>query len=156
LLNSEITAVSDTQLLVLERDGNFPGDPQAPASVKRLYLIDVSRATDVSDPENTPQGRVAIGKTLEELTAAELAAAGVLPVTKTLIVDLLALPRRYPHDKPEGVAVLGERMIVVSNDDDFGITDAGGGVLAPKRVPGSPLLVDRGSLYFITLDRPLR
>lgn len=154
LLNSEIAAVSDTQLLVLERDGKYPLDAAAPARMKRIYLIDISPATDVSDRENSPQGRMAYGKTLEELSPIEMDAAGIVPVTKVLIVDLLSLPRPYPHDKPEGLALLGDRTIVISNDDDFGITDAGG-VLEPKRVPGSPLFVDQGSLYFITLQRPL-
>jgi hypothetical protein len=154
LLNSEITAISDTRWLVVERDGNFPGATEAPARVKRIYVIDISRATDVSDSDNSPRGRLVNGKTLEELSPTELGAAGIIPATKELVVDLLSLQRRYPHDKPEGVTVLGDRTIVISNDDDFGITDAGG-MLAPKRVPGSPLLVDRGSLYFITLERPL-
>jgi phytase-like protein len=154
LANADIAAISATRLLVLEHDGRFPGDADAPTRVKRVYLIDISGATDVSDREDSPHGRVANSQTLEEMTPFELRAAGIVPVTKTLIVDLLALPHRYPHDKPEGLALLGDRTIAVANDDDYGITSAGG-ALAPKRAPGTPLLIDRGSLYIITLERPL-
>jgi hypothetical protein len=83
-----------------------------------------------------------------------LAAAGIVPVTKTLVVDLLMLPRRYPHDKPEGLALLGDRTIAISNDDDYGIMNEGG-TLTSKRMTGTPVLIDRGSLYIITLQRPL-
>jgi len=39
-------------------------------------------------------------------------------------VDLLDLG--YPHDKPEGLVVLGRDEIGVVNDDDYSITDGGG------------------------------
>src|SRR6185503_292807 len=93
-------------------------------------------ATDLSDAEDSPRGRLFGGRTPEELTEAELAAAGVRPATRTLAVDLLALPGGYPHDKPEGLALLAPDLIAVCNDDDFGITDDDG-VLAVKRLPGA-------------------
>ena len=52
LSNSEIRAVSNTEFIVLERDGKFWGDQVDPAVFKRFYHIDLSKATDVSDPEN--------------------------------------------------------------------------------------------------------
>jgi hypothetical protein len=152
--NSEIAAISATRLLVLEHDGNSAREAAAPARVKRVYLIDISRATDVSDRPNSAQGRTVNGRTLEELSPFDLNTEGIVPASKRLVVDLLALPRGYPHNKPEGLVVLTDRTIAITNNDDYGITGVGG-VLAPKRMPGSPVLIDRGSLYIITLERPL-
>lgn len=45
--SSEILAVSSSQFLILERDGKGLGDGSS-AVVKRLYLIDLTGATDVS------------------------------------------------------------------------------------------------------------
>ncbi len=46
--SSEILAVNNHQFLVLERDGKGRGDGSA-AVIKRLYLIDLAKATDVSN-----------------------------------------------------------------------------------------------------------
>ena len=132
---SEIAAISNTAYLVLERDQLFPGDPKSPSKLKRIYRIDISQATDLSDPDDGRNGRLVNGKTLEQLTDAELAAAGIVPVTKELVVDLLAMPGGYPHDKSEGLAVISRPLIAVSNDDDFGIVPDGKGGIAAKRLP---------------------
>ena len=60
----------------------------------------------------------------------------------------------YPHDKPEGLVVLGRDEIGVVNDDDYSITDGGGGVAAVKRLPRTGA-VDAGFLWVIRLARPL-
>ncbi len=153
---SEIAAVTATTFIVSERDQLFPGDPQAPSKLKRIYKIDISRATDLSDPANGPNGRMVNGKTLEQLTDAELAKAGIVPVTKELVVDLLALPGGYPHDKSEGLAVISDTMIAVSNDDDFGIVPDGKGGISAKRLPGAGNMIDANRVYFIKLDKPLK
>lgn len=36
---------------------------------------------------------------------------------------LLQLEVPYPHDKPEGIAILDDSTVAVSNDDDFGLID---------------------------------
>jgi len=86
LSNSDIHALSNTQFVVLERDGEFPNDPDAPAQVKRFYRIDLTGATDVSDPANAPGGLMleASGtmKTLEQMTVAEILAAGIVPAAR--------------------------------------------------------------------------
>lgn len=150
---SEIEAVSPTQFLVDERDGKFSGDPSGPSVQKKLYLIDVSNATDISDPANTPNGLTIGGKTIEQMSDADLAANHITPVSKTLAVDLLKWG--YTHDKAEGVVLLdGGRTIGVSNDDDFGVTDDGKGHLLQKLLPSGK--VDHNELWLFHLDKSLK
>jgi len=153
---SEIAAVTDHTFIVSERDQLFQGDPKKPSKLKRIYKIDIAQATEVSDPDDGPNGKRIGGKTLEQLNDAELKDAGIVPVTKELVVDLLALPGGYPHDKAEGLAVINDTMIAVSNDDDFGIVPDGKGGIAPKRLPGANDMIDINRVYFIRLDKPLK
>jgi hypothetical protein len=71
----EILAVNDHEFLVLERDNRsfLSAEPQAP-SRKKIWKIDISGATDISSIDSLP------AETLPE---------GVVPVTKTLFIDLL-------------------------------------------------------------------
>ena len=65
---SEITALSNTEFLVDERDGRFPGDPVGtPSTIKNIYRINIAGATDISDPANSAGGLLVSGKTLEQL-----------------------------------------------------------------------------------------
>jgi hypothetical protein len=153
LLSSEILALSNTSFLVLERDGNFQGG--APTSTsKRVYRIDLAGATDVSDPADASTGRLYGGRVLEALTTEERRAAGIVPTPKTLVVDLLTLPGGYPHDKAEGLAVIGNSRIVVSNDDDFGVVEGGVNSFVNKMLPNGQR--DRLFLRFITATAPFR
>lgn len=153
---SEIAAVSNTTFIVSERDQLFAGDAKSPAKVKRIYKIDISGASDISDPADGRNGRLVNGRTLEQLNEGDLKAANIVPVTKELVVDLLALPGGYPHDKSEGLAVINDRLIAVSNDDDFGISPDGKGGIAEKNLPGMNNAVDVNRIYFIRLDKPLK
>ncbi|MFC8732250.1 esterase-like activity of phytase family protein [Luteimicrobium sp. NPDC057192] len=142
---SEITAVSATKFLVDERDGHTE-----PGAFKKVYEIDLSKATDIG-----PSAKVAgahydatyglevsgtstgVGP-LEYLFTdksqspdgdAILRAAGVTPVAKSLYLDLGALVTKldatggfFGHDKVEGIDLVdGGRKLLVSNDSDFGI-----------------------------------
>lgn len=153
---SEIAAVTATTFIVSERDQLFPSDPKSPAKIKRIYKIDLSGASELSDSKDNPNGRMVNGKTLEQLSDDELRSAGIVPVTKELVVDLLALPGGYPHDKSEGLAVISDTMIAVSNDDDFGIVSDGKGGIMPKRLPQEGNRVDVNRIYFIRLEKPLK
>lgn len=153
-LLSEIQAITATTFLVIERDGLYQGGSPA-ATNKRIYKIDISGATDVSDPANTAGGKLFGGKVLEALTRSERGANGVAAVTKTLVYDLLALPGGYPHDKLEGVTLVGRDLLVVSNDDDFGVTDGGPSAFLAKLLPATQQR-DRVVLYFIKLATPLK
>ena len=151
---SEIQALTATTFMVIERDANFPGGSPA-ATTKRIYKIDIGKATDVSDPANSANGKMFGGKVLEALTAAERVSNGITPATKSLVYDLLTLPGGYPHDKLEGVTLIGKDLLVVSNDDDFGITDGGAGTFIEKMLPATRQR-DRLTVYFIRLATPLR
>lgn len=149
---TDIAWLSPTRFLVLERDVGFPGgNPHG--SQKKVFAVDLSEATDVSDSANRPSGRLANGNTLEAASTADLVVANIEAATKTLVVDLL--DHGYVHDKPEGLVVLGPDEIGVVNDDDYSITDAGGGVAGVKRLPRSGNL-DAGFLWLIRLATPLR
>jgi len=148
---TDIAWLSPTRFLVLERDVGFPGGNPAGLQ-KKVFLVDVTEATDVSDPADRPSGRLANGKTLEAASTADLVVENIEPATKSLVVDLLDLG--YPHDKPEGLVVFGPDEIGVVNDDDYSIADGGGGVAAVKRLPSSGA-VDAASLWVIRLTKPL-
>ena len=152
---SEITAVTNTTFLILERDGEYATEANKTTVVKKIYKVDISNATDVSDPANGTGGKLYGGKTVEELkTAATLEANGIKPVTKSLVVDLVTdLPTIYPHDKAEGMALITPSLIAVSNDDDFGVT--GTGTYIAKILPASNT-VDVNRIYFIPLKTPLK
>jgi len=153
---SEIAAVTNTTFIVSERDQLFAGDAKSPAKLKRVYKIDIAGASDISDPADTVNGKIVNGRTLEQLSDAQMKDAGIVPVAKELVVDLLALPGGYPHDKSEGLAVISDTLIAVSNDDDFGIIpDRKGGILS-KKLPGMGNAVDVNRVYFIKLDKPLK
>ena len=135
---SEITALSATRFAVDERDGNVE-----PSSYKKLWTIDVSKATDVgpvttAGPYDVSKGGLTVGgASLEKLVGknttagatAVLAAAGITPVAKSLDLDLGGLVTQlnpagyfFGHDKVEGVATTdGGRTLLISNDSDFGI-----------------------------------
>lgn len=70
----EILAINDHEFLVVERDNrsNLQTPPQAPTR-KKIYKIDFTGATDVSGIDSLPAG----------------ALVGIVPVGKTLFIDLL-------------------------------------------------------------------
>lgn len=149
---SEIEAVSPTQFIVDERDGKVFNDPAGASVQKKLYLVDISGATDISDPANAASGLTIGGKTIEQMTVSDLAAHQITPVSKQLLVDMLAFG--YTHDKAEGVALIdGGRTIAVSNDDDFGVTDDGKGHLIQKLLPSGA--IDHNEVWFFRLSKSL-
>jgi hypothetical protein len=145
LMNTAIAAVSATEFLTIERDDGIPG---AGGEVKRIYRVDVRNATDVGSEWGSPVGLLVAGKTLEELTidahdpAALLASHGIRVAAKRRAADLLALDAPYPHDKPEGIAIIDDSTVAVSNDDDFGLVDGDtAGTVHQKRDYGEIRLV---------------
>jgi hypothetical protein len=139
---SEIVAESETSFLVLERDGEFP----ATSTIKRVYRFNLTGATDISDASDGVNGLLIGGKTIEDIAGkkktlavslANLLAAGVTPVTKSLAFDLLTVGGAYSHDKIEGMALVGSKLYV-SNDDDFGIVSpTSNGVASAKIITGT-------------------
>ncbi|WP_286767340.1 MULTISPECIES: esterase-like activity of phytase family protein [Sphingobacterium] len=152
---SEIAAVSNSTFIVLERDGEYATETTRSTVFKKIYKIDLSGATDISDANNTATGKLFDGKTVEELKdAATLAKYNIKPVNKTLVADLMTdIKELYPHDKAEGLAVINPSLIAVCNDDDFGVT--GKGFYATKILPYIKA-VDKNSIYFVKLKDPLK
>ncbi|MCW2120845.1 esterase-like activity of phytase family protein [Flavobacterium sp. 7A] len=146
--NSEITALSATQFLVIERDGNFSGDG---AVMKHIYKIDISQATDVSGTDVTAEnGYLVNGKALEANTWEELTTANIKPVAKTLAVDVFKALGNYPHDKLEGIWLINSSTIGILNDDDFGVwSDATNKIKAKTLSPTIGTVRDGNRLYIV-------
>ncbi|WP_083732953.1 esterase-like activity of phytase family protein [Spirosoma montaniterrae] len=153
--NSEITAITNTTFLVLERDGEFGTTANAGTLFKRIYKIDLAGATDISDPADGIGGKLYGGKTVEELkTEAALLANGIVPVKKTLAFDMATeLSPVYPHDKAEGLALLSPTLLAIANDDDFGVVGVGN--YAAKILPATNT-IDMNRVYFVTLKTPVK
>ena len=104
----DLAAISRTRFLVGERDSVEGG------SHKKVYLVDLANATDVSQSDDVG------GKTIEQANEADLKKAGIEPVKKTMVVDLAKLG--FSPDKFEGLALVDSTTIAVVNDNDFGVS----------------------------------
>lgn len=104
----DLAAVNDSVFLVLEATARGTSD------VKRMYQINIAQATPVN---SGLYGAV----TLEGLVGyGGLAANNIKPVTKTLVMDLLANGWPAVLDKAEGLAIVNDSTIFIGNDNDFG------------------------------------
>ena len=122
---SAIVAINATQFLVIERDNRGLGvdalignQPPPPVASKRVYLIDITGATDVS------------GISLADTNDLP---SGVIPVSKSLAIDvqaaLLALGLPLP-EKLEGLTIGpqladGTFSLLLGTDNDFSVTQTG-------------------------------
>lgn len=172
---SEITALSNTQFLVDERDGKLE-----PGAHKKIYVADIANATDVGPNAAVPGavyradagGLQVDGKPIETLVGVtadaaavdKLKAFGIAVAAKTLKLDLGALLTQlngkgefFGHDKIEGLATPdGGKTLVIANDSDFGLagieSDTPPLRLKPKTLPngrpdtGEFLVVDTTKL----------
>lgn len=148
--NSEILALSNTKFLVNERDGKFFGKDEEVQ--KHVYLIDLADATDVSDTDESKNGKMVNGKTLEQSSWEELEAAGIKPVSKKLVVDLVK-ELNYPHEKFEGMWLKDDKTLAVINDDDFTISSSKEGKVSQKILPATKK-IDANTVYFVPVDLP--
>ncbi len=148
LSNSEIRSLGESKFVVLERDGGFPSDG---SNYKEFYIIDMEKATDVSDISDSEDGLMIGGKTLEECSLEEIKAAGIVPVKKKLLFSALNGMEGYSHDKPEGFEYYPESgLLAIINDDDFGILGDNSGGIVPKVLPLTNE-VDRNIMYFVNV-----
>lgn len=148
--NSAIIALGNNRFLVDERDGKFLQDKDKHVQ-KHVYLVDVSEATDVSGDVSAPTGLLLNGKTLEQTSWEELAKASIKPATKKLVLDLVER-NAYPHDKFEGMWLIGQNKLAVINDDDFGIMSNRGGVTS-KLLPATGK-IDKNTVYIYDITLP--
>lgn len=116
--------VGNNRIMVMERDSGTP--VQGNTSKKYVYEIDLLGATNILGTalaeKSSSSG--ANDKTLEMMSADDLAQAGIKPVFKQKVLNLPSIGY-LPSDKPEGLTVLPNGTLLVLNDNDFG-TAAGG------------------------------
>ncbi len=160
--NSEIAALTESQFLVIERDGSFLlGGPKKanPKAQKQVYRIDLNTATPLSSvalsgsiTRDGSHGLLIDGLTLEQYAQqqgwAALAEKGIKPVSKVLVVDMVK-EVAYPHDKMEGLWIIDDHHLGVLNDDDFA-TWSTKGKLEQKYL--NDTTVDSNQLYIIKTD----
>jgi Esterase-like activity of phytase/Bacterial Ig domain len=155
VLVSEITALSNTEFLIDERDTAL-----APDGNKKIYVADISQATDVGPASAVPGSRydaaaggllvdgkpieAFVGVTSDTEAVEKLQSAGIEVAAKTLKLDLGGLltelnPKGefFGHDKVEGVVTPdGGRTLIISNDSDYGLvgidSDTAPFALTPK------------------------
>jgi len=155
---SEIAAISNTTFLIDEHDG----EPQ-PNGDKKIYLADISGATDVGPHATVPGtdyradagGLLINGVGIETLVGVstdaaaidKLKAAAITVATKSLKLDLGDLLRSlsadgdfFGHDKVEGLLTPdGGKTLMIANDSDFGLAGLASATppfqLKPKILP---------------------
>jgi hypothetical protein len=142
-----LQAVTDTKFVLVEQAKGKDGKMR-----NVLYLVDISGATDISG-KTAPDGRPL--ESAADLAA--LSAMGVTPATKTRLVDLVDLG--WTAEKAEGIALVDEKTLAVSSDNDFGLaltvvdpaTDEDG-----KKVdaPGKYVLTGEGKMLYKDKETP--
>lgn len=135
---SEVIALSNTQLLTLPRDGNGLGKGDTnPPVIKTVDLVDFAAATNILGLYDTEGAQISPGAVLN---------AGIVPATSTVVVNLLSsadlakfgfnLNTTSPtastvSEKIEGMALVpdlstpntSDFFLFVGNDNDFRCSD---------------------------------
>ena len=146
-----------------------------PDAMKRVYRIKLNTGTDLESVEATSTvvksaqavaieetptlmqdedlGLLINGNTLEEQVLEDgdwstLAQHNIVPVEKTLVVDMVT-DVDYPHDKMEGLWIINDEYLGVLNDDDFA-TWSTGGELEQKMLDTNT--IDGNRLYIVPAD----
>jgi hypothetical protein len=171
---SEITALTPTAFLIDERD-NAP----APGGNKKIYVADISGATDVGPRSTVPGGsyradaggllvngvplETFVGVSTDAAAADKLKAAGIALAAKTLKLDVGDLVRTlsangdfFGHDKIEGVISRdGGNTLMIANDSDFGLaglaSDTPPFKLKPKMLPNGTQ--DSGEILIVDMTK---
>lgn len=99
------------KFLVVERDSSTGA-----ASKKKIFEINLAGATDIS---TLAPAVVGPGGTLDRMTLAQLSAAGIVPVSKSVFVDIAATGYANTIEKVEGLAMRDPSTIFIINDNDF-------------------------------------
>jgi hypothetical protein len=140
----DMAAVPGGGFLVAERDDDSVLKDAIETITKKVYAASLTGATDISNLGSFDVGGGVL-KSVDQMSAAELAAVGVVPVTKKLHVDL-AQAGYAGVEKVEGLALLPTGQLALMNDNDFGVaqivvdTATGRFTLAPDYVPEVPTL----------------
>jgi len=124
----DAVALGGGEFLVVERDDDTVFTGPGATVEKKIYRIGLAGATDI-----TSKSGLFNGKSVDQLTLAELAANNIVPLGKVLHVDLNAAGYNET-EKTEGLALIDMGTIAVINDNDFGvagITLNGDGTFTP-------------------------
>lgn len=106
----DMAAINNHEFLVIEAGTRGKSDE------KRIFKIDISNATTIN-------AGLYGGKTLEELKdSTGLDSLNIRPVKKELFLNLLDNGWIRELDKSEGLAIINDSTIAVSNDNDYGQT----------------------------------
>ncbi|MEH2305133.1 phytase [Nostoc sp.] len=109
----DAVSLGNSKFAVVERDDNGTS-----AGNKLIYQIDLAGATNINNPANFT---LPTGKTIEQLTSAELATANITVVSKSLIANAAQLGYTGV-EKLEGLALVAPNTLALINDNDFNIT----------------------------------
>jgi hypothetical protein len=127
----DIAAINDSTFLILEAAARGTTD------IKRMYKINITGATVVNS------GLYGTA-TLEGLVdSTGLAGQSIVPVKKTLFMDLLANGWPSSLDKAEGLAIVNDSTIAICNDNDFGQTSPSANGIATATTNLSHVVVYR-------------
>lgn len=154
--NTCITALSQTEFLVAERDDDFYKDNKN--AFKRVFKIDTEQATNLEDiqddglfKQDENLGLLIGGLTLEQYVLKhgweDLERLGMHAVTKELVVDLIE-KLQYPHDKVEGLWVIDATHLAVLNDDDYAFSE-NDDVIQQKYLDQEHKIIDANTLYIL-------
>ena len=108
----DAVALGNGKFAVVERD-----DRSDNTSNKLIYQIDLAAATNINNPANFT---LPSGKTIEQLSPAELTTAGIIAANKTLIVNAAQIGYTGV-EKLEGLALVAPNILAVINDNDFNV-----------------------------------
>jgi hypothetical protein len=115
----DAVSVPGSGFLVIERDDDALPEDDLTTISKKVYAFDLRGATDISAID-TLYDVGGVTKSLDQMSAAELASVGVTPISKRLHVDLAAAGYGAV-EKFEGLALLDDGRLAVINDNDFGV-----------------------------------
>lgn len=126
------------------RDFDYPLSPEAQGVSALTMLNDSTLLVLERDGKFPSQGKGF--KRIFKTTIPANAKGGMLK--KDLFLDILQAVPLYCHDKVEGMALIGNRVIAIANDDDFGLSSNEGRPTTKRTPTGIP---DRNEITFIPL-----
>jgi hypothetical protein len=142
----DMTAIGNGQFLTVERDDDKISADPADKIEKKIYRFSLAGATDLTalpDTFTVDRGNGPIQVTVDQMTPAELTAAGVNAISKTLHVDLNEAGYNTV-EKVEGLTIIDADTIAVINDNDFTVAaitiDPATGLFT-RTAPPDPILL---------------
>ena len=124
------------------RDFDYPLSPEAQGVSALTVLNDSTLLVLERDGKFPSHGKGF--KRIFKTTIPAHAKGGMLK--KKLYLDILQAVPLYCHDKVEGMALIGKRMIAIANDDDFGLSNLKGRPAVKRTPTGIP---DSNEVIFI-------